>query len=192
MGNAGVDWGWALRLTLFGLVSAGLLSVSRASLRRPGSHGFYRFFAWEAILALALLNLKGWFDDPFGWHQLISWLLLLGSISLAIHGFQLLGRLGGSDPRRGDPALLGLEKTSRLVQRGAYRFIRHPLYSSLLLLGWGAFFKDPGPGGLGLALGMTACLALTARVEERENLAFFGEEYAAYMRRTKMFVPYVL
>jgi protein-S-isoprenylcysteine O-methyltransferase Ste14 len=35
-------------------------------------------------------------------------------------------------------------------------------------------------------------LVATARVEEAENLRFFGEEYQEYMKRTKMFVPYLL
>jgi protein-S-isoprenylcysteine O-methyltransferase Ste14 len=37
----------------------------------------------------------------------------------------------------------------------------------------------------------TGALYLTARVEERENLRNFGEEYAVYMRETHMFIPFV-
>jgi protein-S-isoprenylcysteine O-methyltransferase Ste14 len=48
-----------------------------------------------------------------------------------------------------------IEKTTILVTTGAYRYIRHPLYSSLLFLAWGIFFKAPSwPGGL-LALAAT-------------------------------------
>jgi len=35
-------------------------------------------------------------------------------------------------------------------------------------------------------------LAATAAVEERENLARFGVTYAAYMKRTRRFVPFVI
>ena len=59
-----------LKLGFFVLATAALAYVSRASLAAPRSHGFYRFFAWEAILALVLLNLDGWLRDPFSWHQL--------------------------------------------------------------------------------------------------------------------------
>jgi len=44
-------------LTVFAAVSGFLLYVSRKSLFLPRSHGFWRFFAWESILALLLLNL---------------------------------------------------------------------------------------------------------------------------------------
>ena len=53
-------------------LSGVLAYLSRASLRVPGSHGFYRFFAWECILALFLLNVKVWFQKPFSWYQLLS------------------------------------------------------------------------------------------------------------------------
>ena len=50
-----------LQLVIFGLASAGIVYVSRTVLRKPGSHGFYRFWAWEAILALAVMNAPVWF-----------------------------------------------------------------------------------------------------------------------------------
>jgi len=42
------------KLIVFTLATLGIIYVSRLSLRHPRSHGFYRFFAWEAILALFL------------------------------------------------------------------------------------------------------------------------------------------
>jgi protein-S-isoprenylcysteine O-methyltransferase Ste14 len=49
------------------------------------------------------------------------------------------------------------------------------------------------PGWLGglLVMVATISLVLTAKNEERENLEKFGDEYAAYMQGTKMFVPYL-
>ena len=37
-----------------------------------------------------------------------------------------------------------------------------------------------------------AALWLTATTDERECLAYFGPEYAAYMQRTKRFIPFLL
>ena len=62
---------------------------------------------------------------------------------MVIHGVRLLRLVGKPDQQRQDEALLGVEKTSQLVTGGAYRYIRHPMYSSLLFLGWGIFFKLP-------------------------------------------------
>jgi protein-S-isoprenylcysteine O-methyltransferase Ste14 len=180
------------KLVCFVLGTAFLVYVSRASLAVPGSHGFYRFFAWVAILALASLNIDVWFRDAFSWHQLVSWILLGASVILVIAGVRLLRQMGKPDAERDDVPMVAFEKTTTLVTTGAYGYIRHPLYSSLLFLAWGIFFKAPSwLGGL-LALAATLCLAATARVEEAENLRFFGEEYREYMNKTKKFIPYLL
>ena len=185
-----------LKLFVFVVGSAVIVYVSRASLRGARSHGFYRFFAWEAILALTLLNLDVWFRDPFSWHQIISWPLLVIAAFLVIHGVQLLQEIGKpnaqrNNARRDDGAKLELEKTTALVTVGAYRYIRHPLYSSLLFLAWGVFFKNPTWFGGVLALMATVFLVATAKIEEAENTRFFGSAYLAYMKQTKMFVPFL-
>jgi protein-S-isoprenylcysteine O-methyltransferase Ste14 len=179
------------RWVVFLLGTLGLAYVSRASLAAPRSHGFPRFFAWEAILALALLNVDVWFRGPLSWHQLISWSLLVIAAVLVIHGALLLRHMGKPDARRDETPLVGLEKTTALVTSGVYRYIRHPLYSSLLFLGWGIFFKAPSwPGGL-LGLAATLFLVATARIEEAEDVRFFGEAYRQYMERTKRFIPFL-
>jgi protein-S-isoprenylcysteine O-methyltransferase Ste14 len=78
------------------------------------------------------------------------------------------------------------------VTTGIYHYIRHPLYSSLLFLTWGIFFKAPAGLGLLLAMAATGCLVATARADEAECLRFFGPVYQAYMKQSKMFVPFVL
>ncbi|MHC1781418.1 MAG: isoprenylcysteine carboxylmethyltransferase family protein [Anaerolineaceae bacterium] len=179
-------------LIAFVILSIPILIISRASLRHPGSHGFYRFFAWEFILVLIILNITSWFRDPWSWHQIISWLLLFTAFVPLIFGVRSLVTRGKPVAKReGDPALMAFEKTSRLVTSGVYHYIRHPLYSSLLFLTWGAFFKTPGLWGLLLAAAATIFLFLTARADEAECIRFFGEEYREYMKKTKRFVPFL-
>jgi protein-S-isoprenylcysteine O-methyltransferase Ste14 len=161
-------------------------------LRQTGSHGFYRFFAWEAILALILLNLKFWFRDPLSWYQLIAWTLLFVSFIPLVFGVQALRARGKpTENRAGDPSLLAFEKTTQLVTSGIYHYIRHPLYSSLFLLAWGVFFKLPSWAGLILALIATVFLLLTAKADEAECTKFFGPAYQDYMKKTKMFIPFL-
>ena len=155
------------------------------------AHGFYRFFAWEILLIMFVLNMQGWFQNPFVWHQLISWVCLIASIVLVLLGLRLLRQVGKQDAGRNDASLLAWEKTSKLVTVGLYRYIRHPLYSSLFFLGWGMFFKSPSWLDFILALLCTFFLVATARMEELENIKYFGDEYTEYMKRTKMFVPFV-
>ncbi len=179
------------KIVVFIVVSVGIVWISWSSLRNFRFHGFYRFFAWETILVLILFNLEHWFYAPLSAHQIVSWFLLTISLFLVIHGVQLLRMVGKPDDRRADPSLLGIEKTSTLVTIGAYQYIRHPLYSSLLFLTWGAFFKHPSWTGVCLAVLTTFFLTLTAKVEEAENIDFFGDVYQSYMTQTKMFIPFL-
>ena len=179
------------KLIVFVVASIGLAWVSWPSLRNFRSHGFYRFFAWESILVLVLLNLDYWFHEPFCLRQIVSWLLLIISLFLVIHGFQLLRMLGKPDSKRNDPSLVGVEKTTELVTVGAYRYIRHPLYSSLLYGTGGVFFKHPSWSGVSLAVITIFFLTVTAKTEEAENVRFFGSAYESYMKQTKMFIPFL-
>jgi protein-S-isoprenylcysteine O-methyltransferase Ste14 len=180
------------RLAVFILASVAIYHVSRASLRNYRSHGFYRFFAWEAFLALMLLNLNIPKYQPSSAHHIMAIVCLILSGLLAIHGFQLLRREGKPDNRRDDPTLLPVEKTTALVTSGAYKYVRHPLYCSFLLLTWGSFLFVPSwQAGL-LAIVATLNVIVAARVEEKENLLYFGAAYSDYMKRTKMFIPFVM
>ena len=60
-----------------------------------------------------------------------------------------------------------------------------------MALAWGAFFQDPSLTGTLCAGVATLALWLTAKTDERECLAYFGEAYARYMQRTKRFIPYL-
>ncbi len=173
-----------LKPILFAILSAGIALLSRRSLLKLRTHGFFRFFAFECLLGLILLNADYWFRRPFSSLQILSWLLLLGSILLAAHGFYLLKEIG--KPQK------GIEDTTTLVRRGAYQYIRHPLYASLLLLGWGAFLKDISILSVIFVLLASFFVFATARIEEAENRQKFGTLYTEYMKSTKMFIPFVL
>lgn len=179
------------KLIIFAIVSVGIVFISRASLRYPHSHGFFRFFAFESIVALILLNVDYWFSNPFSALQIVSWLLLFSSLFLAVHGFYVLRVIGKPKRRIEETANLGFENTTTLVIVDTYKYIRHPLYSSLLFLGWGIFFKNLSLLSNILVLVTSAFLIATAKVEETENLEKFGSDYAVYMKTTKMFIPFL-
>jgi len=181
-----------VRLLLFFAGSAAIIKMSWRSLRDVRSHGFYRFFAFELLWALILLNVRVWFRDPLSTRQLVSWFLGASSIALAIEGFRLLRIIGRPSPTTVHKTNLGFENTSTLVTVGAYRFIRHPLYASLLALVWCAYLKNPLTiSGILLALSATGLFIATSVAEERENLVSFGAAYAAYMKHTRRFVPFL-
>ncbi|HJV26965.1 MAG TPA: isoprenylcysteine carboxylmethyltransferase family protein [Aromatoleum sp.] len=173
-------------LPLFVSGTAGLLWLSRKPLRNPGSHGFYRFFAWESILALTILNRNAAGD------QMFSESLLQLSVLPLLFGFIELRRKGKSDVARSeDTSLYGWEKTTELITGGVFGLIRHPMYSALLGLDWGMFFRAASWLGFGLALFATGSLLLTALADEKECIAYFGQAYIDYMRSTRRFIPWL-
>jgi len=172
-------------LPLFAVGSAALLWVSRKPLGHPGSHGFWRFFAWEAILAVIVLN-----RDAEGGQFISQSLLLLSLFLLALALIALLRR-GRTSARRQDAALYGWEKTTALVTDGIYACIRHPMYASLLALNWGMSFRALSLPGLLLATLASYFLVRTALAEEHECIAYFGEAYRRYMDRSWRFIPWL-
>jgi protein-S-isoprenylcysteine O-methyltransferase Ste14 len=172
-----------IETVLFILGSLLIIRVSIPSLRRPGSHGFYRFFAWEIILGMLMLNVRNWIFHPLAWYQIISWIFLIASLVPIISGVYQLRHSGKPTD--------ALEATTQLVQSGIFRFIRHPLYASLLYLTWGIFFKSPALLGGCLGIVSTAFIYATARADENECLIKFGESYSRYIKKTRMFIPFV-
>ncbi len=179
-------------IALFVIVSTILVGFSWRVLGNPKSHGFYRFFAFESILGLMVLNEPYWFDEPTSLLHLISWFLLILSVIFVVQALILFKRFGGNNERQDTPENFAFENTANLVEDGLYRFVRHPMYSSLLFLGWGAFFKNITPLNIALIATVTILLIIVAKIEERENIHFFGATYSDYMKRTKMFIPWLL
>jgi len=153
------------------------------SLRQRRFHGIFRFFAFESILVLILLNFPAWFKDPFSLHQIISWILLILSILVAAIGFQTFYSMGKPKDQ--------MEDTSRLITTSLYRYIRHPMYLSLMLVGFGVLAKNCGYLQWLFAVINFVAIILTAKAEEKEMMVKFGDDYKEYMKRTKMFIPFI-
>jgi len=177
---------------IFGLLSVPSLAFSWRSMFSFKNHGLYRFFGWECIIWLFSANYGFWFIDPFSPNQIIAWVFLSVSLCFAIAGFIKLKQLGKSASSRDDKALFKFEKTIGLVNTGIYKYIRHPLYSSLIFLSLGIFLKNPGSANSVIALLSLAFFYITAIFDEKECLAYFGEPYRNYMKSSKMFVPFLL
>jgi protein-S-isoprenylcysteine O-methyltransferase Ste14 len=154
------------------------------SIRYKRYHGFARFFAFESVFILVLLNIRVWFLNPFSPFQIISWILLFLSIYVVTTGYLLLKRKGKPDAN--------FENTSLLVKSGIYKYIRHPLYLSIFLLGTGIVLKNPATFQIILGTINLIAVYVTARIEENEMIAKFGDEYRLYMTETKMFIPFIL
>ena len=179
------------RLLVFFILSIPLINISWRAILKPRSHGFYRFIGWECVLWLLLQNIQYWFIDPFNIYQIIAWIFLIYSLVLLIPGVILMKRLGKPKDDRDDSSLYEFEQTSELIESGIFKYIRHPLYGSLLFLTWGTYFKNPKIDLLLISLIASIAFIITAKIEEKGNIAFFGEKYRDYMKRSRMFIPYI-
>jgi len=156
------------------------------------AHGFYRFFGWECVAWLLVINFKYWFVNPLSIFQIISWVLLLYAMFLIIVGVILMKTKGKADKTREDTTLYSFERTTELIETGIYKYIRHPLYGSLVFLTWGIFFKNTATDLLVISIIATIFFFATSMIEEKENIKYFGEKYRDYIKRSKMFIPYLL
>lgn len=80
--------------------------------------------------------------------------------------------------------------TARLVRRGIYSLIRHPLYTSVFCaaVGWSLVWQSWPALIASLAMGIF--LDAKARHEERWLRQHFSE-YAAYARQVRRFIPWI-
>jgi protein-S-isoprenylcysteine O-methyltransferase Ste14 len=77
-----------------------------------------------------------------------------------------------------------------LVQTGAYRFVRHPIYTGgvALAVGWACFVR--GPLTLAYALMLFVLFDVKSRREERWLVAKFPQ-YPAYQKRVRRLIPFL-
>jgi len=117
-----------------------------------------------------------------------TWVRWVG-IGLALAGFGLLqwaqntlGKSWSDTPR--------MMKEQSLITSGPYRWVRHPIYTTfLLILGSTLFISSNWLIGFAW-LGMTL-LEIVSRIgfEEALMLEYFGNQYLEYMQRTGRLLP---
>lgn len=179
------------KLIIFGILSVLIIFISWRTLFDTKSHGFYRFFSWLCMAWLFASNYRFWFVNPFSINQIISWILLIYSAYLVIAGLIMIKNIGKPSTIRDEKNLFGFEKTTELIDTGVFKQIRHPLYASLIFVTWAIFLKNPEIILSLLAILSTIFLYFTSKYDEKECINYFGDKYIIYMKRTKMFIPFI-
>ena len=85
-----------------------------------------------------------------------------------------------------------LKEGHELVERGPYRFVRHPIYTGILTMFFATALALRHFAGFAATLLMLASFWIKLRDEEKLMLQEFPERYAAYRRRAKCIIPFVL
>ena len=146
------------------------------------------------LLALAWVGLLVpliWVTSPvfsFAEHPLKTGLFIGGAMCLAT-GLWLFYR-SHADLGTNWSITLEIREGHRLITQGVYRSVRHPMYSALVLYAIGQALVIPNwVAGLSNVVAVAIVCALRVGVEERMMAEAFGDEYAAYLARTKRLVP---
>jgi protein-S-isoprenylcysteine O-methyltransferase Ste14 len=118
------------------------------------------------------------------------WTVLIGTIiiSAALWVFRMSHKVLG----RNWSITLEIRDKHELISEGPYALIRHPMYTSFLLIALGqAFLLSNWVVGLAGLIGFAVLFFLRVDKEERMMLENFGPQYLAYMERTKRIIPYL-
>ncbi len=120
---------------------------------------------------------------PSGFY-LFGFLLFLGGLILRWYSIGYLGRYFTVD--------VSISAEHKLIDSGPYRHIRHPTYTGALLafLGLGFCFGN-WLSILFLTLPIIAAFLWRIRIEERVLREALGQNYRAYVERTKRLIPFV-
>ena len=142
-------------------------------------------FAIFALIGVGPRTLPGWpaWTPPWSSVATVAGLgFMVAGAALAVAGVLRLG-----------PNLTPLpypKDRAELVQTGAYGIVRHPIYSGLILGGFGWALWVRGWLTLGYALGLFAFFDVKSRLEERW-LAEKFPGYPAYRERVKKLIPWL-
>jgi protein-S-isoprenylcysteine O-methyltransferase Ste14 len=110
--------------------------------------------------------------------------IVLAGLAIALWARRELGRNWSLNP--------SIQENHELIERGPYVYVRHPMYSGLLLMLLGTvIWYGSWVGGIYFS----ACLIgtwLKLREEERLLTAHFGMSYLKYKERVKALIPFIL
>jgi protein-S-isoprenylcysteine O-methyltransferase Ste14 len=155
---------WGLRLA----AAAIIIFVAVRLGRRAGSSG-------------AALFSHGIFTPPpaLGWAG--AALTAIG-IGFAIWARVNLGRNWSSRP--------AVKEHHEFVMTGPYAYVRHPIYSGIMLAALGTAITS-SVIGIGLFVFISITFALRMNKEEKIMLELFPDQYSEYQKHTKRLVPFV-
>ena len=149
---------------------------------------------------LTIYLLSGWISrtypgiDPFSHDAGHLWSTLLGvhgdphwsvlhmlSIAAIFGGFILLSAAW--------KILYSAQSRHILATTGVYEYVRHPQYIGFIVIMFGFLLQWPTILTLLMFPVLIVMYVRLARIEEREALREFGDQYRAYMQRVPAFIP---
>jgi protein-S-isoprenylcysteine O-methyltransferase Ste14 len=167
-----------------------VLNRRSRKLRGPQDAGSFRMVmvvqstAMGGAFAIAFAGRFGGLQQQHLWFWLGLITMIAGSL-LRRHCFRMLGT--------SFTAVVVVTPEQQVVERGAYRWLRHPSYTAAALV----FLGQTLALGNWVSVVIMLCATFLSysyrvRIEERALVATLGEPYRAYMQRTKRFIPMIV
>jgi protein-S-isoprenylcysteine O-methyltransferase Ste14 len=143
-------------------------------------------------LALLIISLLVLFAEGDSTTQLFAPQLGLPAILPSLFTFWLAGMaLGQVVKARRLPQFFGFEEFPKLfIYTGAYTVCRHPMYTAWLAAAWGLLISKPFLLTVFYNFLVTCFVVYSARQEERQMIALFGDRYRAYQKQVPFLLPY--
>jgi protein-S-isoprenylcysteine O-methyltransferase Ste14 len=166
---------------------ATMLDTKKIAVNESAGLRVFRLTILALILALLLTD---WLQiGPLAWRFLPphSWLIWLGVVltavgcSLAIWARATLGR------NWSDKVVLKVDH--ELIRTGPYRYLRHPIYSGVLIAVAGTAIKTGELRGVVALILLGTNYYIKATREEKILAVNFGQSFAEHKRRTGFFLP---
>jgi len=153
-----------------------------------GSRGEW-YLVVQAGLFILLVFGPRTFQGMTAWGSPYTWIGSLGGGVLLLAGI-LLAATGAVNLGKNLTPLPMPKKNAMLIVTGAYRLVRHPIYSGIIFMafGWGLWLHSWLT--IGYALILFAFFDIKSRREERWLEEIFPE-YAAYRKRVRKLLPFV-
>lgn len=144
------------------------------------------------VVAYLLLVYGGRLPHPFDLRLIscvavVAWtasLLCVGGLAFCIWARISIGRNWSG--------VVTLKEDHQLIERGPYRWVRHPIYTGLLMMYLAtAIVLGCGAGLIGLVF-IFVSFWIKLDAEEKLMLKQFPDRYSTYQRRVKRIIPFVI
>jgi protein-S-isoprenylcysteine O-methyltransferase Ste14 len=171
---------WAVAAVVWA-VSA--LFVKR-TVERP--RGWTRLLTVLAVIwVFAVMSRIAGFEQPL-WSPsaavgVLADLITIAGLAVAIWARATLGRNWSGR--------VVFKQDHELIQHGPYAYVRHPIYSGLLLMILGTAIESGRLASFALLAAFVALFAVKAHFEEQLMTRHFPEAYPQYRRRVKALIP---
>lgn len=183
---------WAIFYFLHSLLAR--LNIKRKlQVKMGGAYKWYRllYSFGSTILFLAIFVYAGLFESKILLNRspeltYLSFLTAgLGTIILVkafkhFESMAFIGLVPCNDP----------DKKGNLIRKGIHQYVRHPIYSGLILIFLGYFLYIPTLSSMIHLLALLVYLPFGIYFEEKKLIVLFGEEYTKYKEEVPALIPF--